>query len=68
MRIDGLKPARHIARMETEIDYDLMDEAERLAMAAFGPRAELEHIEAMYQALAWMRDAGLPTAGVATVH
>lgn len=67
MRIDAHQQQRHTARMD-EFDEWLMAEAERLAMAAFGPRAELEHIEAMYQALAWMRDAGLPTAGVATVH
>lgn len=67
MRIDRATVRRHTAGMD-EFDEWLMAEAERLAMAAFGPRAELEHIEAMYQALAWMRDAGLPTTGAATVH
>ena len=68
MRIDGLKPARHIARMEEEIDDELMDEAERLAITAFGPCAELEHIVAVYQAIVWMRSVWLPTHGVATLH
>lgn len=68
MRIDGLKPARHIARMEDEIDDEMMDEAERLALAAFGPYAELEHIVAVYQAIVWMHSVWLPTHGVATLH
>lgn len=68
MRIDGLKPARHIARMEDEIDDEMMDEAERLALAAFGPYAELEHVVAVYQCLVALRRAGLPTTGAATVH
>ena len=51
-----------------EFDEWLMAEAERLAMAAFGPRAELEHIVAVYQAIVWMRSVWLPTHGVATLH
>lgn len=68
MRIDGLRPARHIARMDIEIDDTLMDEAEQLAAAAFGVHAELEHVVAVYQCLVVLRRAGLPTAGVATLH
>lgn len=68
MRIDGLKPARHIARMETEIDYDLMDEAERLALAVFGRHAEREHIVAVYESLLVLRQWGMPADGATTMH
>lgn len=68
MRIDGQKAAQHTARMDTEIDYDVMDEAERLAIEAFGRHAEREHIEAVYERLLVLRQWGLPAAGAATVH
>lgn len=54
--------------MDERIDDALMDEAEQLALEAFGPCAELEHIVAVYQAIVWMRSVWLPTHGVATLH
>ena len=52
--------------MDTDTQHDLMDEAERLALQAFGQDAEAEHIEAVYEALAWNWQHGLP--GVVTIH
>lgn len=49
-------------------DNELMELAEQTALEAFGEQMELEHIVAVYQTMAWMRKAGLPTSGVATVH
>lgn len=68
MRIDAHQQQRHTARMDERIDDALMDEAEQLALAAFGPYAELEHIVAVYQAIVWMHSVWLPTHGVATLH
>lgn len=68
MRIDAHQQQRHTARMDERIDDALMDEAEQLALAAFGPCAELEHVVAVYQCLAARHAAGLPTDGAATVH
>lgn len=56
------------AGMDTETRHELMDEAERLAIDAFGENAEVEHIEAVFERLALHWRWGLPADGVVTVH
>jgi len=56
------------AAMDTETRHELMDEAERLALQTFGECAEVEHIEAVFERLAWSWRRGLPADGAATVH
>lgn len=65
--MDAHVGAQQTAPMD-DLDYELMELAEQLALAAFGPCAELEHIVAVYQAIVWMRPVWLPTHGVATLH
>ncbi|WP_368641740.1 hypothetical protein ABRZ08_13045 [Castellaniella ginsengisoli] len=54
--------------MDTETRHELMDEAERLAIDAFGENAEVEHIEAVFERLALHWRWGLPADGAVTVH
>ncbi|WP_368647793.1 hypothetical protein [Castellaniella ginsengisoli] len=68
MRIDRNRPAGDAAAMDTDTKHTLMDEAEELALRAFGPAAEVEHIEAVFERLAWCWLRGLPADGAATVH
>ncbi|NYT25364.1 hypothetical protein H0A73_17325 [Alcaligenaceae bacterium] len=68
MRIDGLTTPAHTAHMDDDTRHNLMDEAERLAIQAFGNTAELEHIEAVFERLALHWSWGLPAAGAVTVH
>lgn len=54
--------------MDIATRYELMDEAEELALQAFGPAAEAEHIEAVFERLALHWRWGLPADGAVTVH
>lgn len=67
MRMDSHAGAQQTAPMD-DLDDELMELAEQAALLAFGERMVPEHIQAVYEALAWMLDAGLPTDGALTVH
>ena len=54
--------------MDSTTRYALMDEAERLAIQAFGDHAEAEHIEAVFERLVWAWERGFGTDGAITVH
>lgn len=54
--------------MDEYTRHELMDEAERLALETFGPQAEAEHIEAVFERLELHWRWGLPTSGATTVH
>jgi hypothetical protein len=54
--------------MDTATRYELMDEAEELALQAFGPAAEAEHIEAVFERLELHWRWGLPADGAVTIH
>jgi hypothetical protein len=56
------------AGMDTQTRHSLMDQAERLALEVFGENAEAEHIEAVFERLAWNWCRGLPADGATTVH
>lgn len=56
------------AVMDDDTRWELMDEAERLALEVFGEHAEMEHIEAVFERLAWNWRRGLPADGAVTVH
>jgi len=56
------------AGMDENTRHSLMSEAERLALEVFGENAEMEHIEAMFERLAWNWCRGLAADGAATVH
>lgn len=68
MRIDAQPAAQHTAQMEKEIDDELMEEAELLALSAFGQHAEYAHIEAVYERLLANRQLGLDWFGTVTLH
>jgi len=68
MRIDREGPAGETAGMDEHTRYRLMDQAEELALQAFGSAAEVEHIEAVFERLLWAWQRGLPADGAATVH
>ena len=56
------------ARMDTHTRMELMDRAEELAFEAFGQDADVEHVKAVFDALARRWLSGLPADGVVTVH
>ena len=56
------------ADMDKCTRHELLDEAERLAIEAFGPHAEAEHIEAVFERLTLHWRWGLPAAGATTIH
>ncbi|WP_298016730.1 hypothetical protein [uncultured Castellaniella sp.] len=56
------------AAMDADTRHELMDEAERLALQAFGDYADASHIEAVFERLAWCWQHGLPADGAVTVH
>ena len=55
-------------RIDEYTQRTLMDEAERLAIQAFGDYAEAEHIEAVYERLVWCWQRGMGDAGAVTIH
>ena len=55
-------------RIDEYTRYALMDEAESLAIQAFGDHAEAEHIEAVFERLVWAWERGLGIDGAITVH
>lgn len=66
--MDALPYRCDTAEMDTTTRYELMDEAEDLALQAFGPAAEAEHIEAVFERLELHWRWGLPADGVVTIH
>lgn len=66
--MDALHGPGDTATMDDDTRHELMDEAERLALEAFGPEAEMEHIEAVFERLMWALQRGLPMGGATTVH
>jgi hypothetical protein len=54
--------------MDENTRHSLMDQAERLALEIFGENAEAEHIEAVFERLAWNWCRGLTADGATTVH
>ena len=68
LRMDMPNRTQQTALMEKKIDYELMDQAEVLALTLFGPRAECEHIEAVYERLVANQQLGLSLASAITVH
>jgi hypothetical protein len=66
--MDGVRGPAETAGMDEDTRHDLMDEAERLALQVFGEHAECEHIEAVFERLAWHWQRGLPADGAVTVH
>jgi hypothetical protein len=68
VRMDGARGADDARGMDDDTRCELMDEAERLALEAFGEHAECEHIEAVFERLALHWRWGLPADGAVTVH
>lgn len=66
--MDALPRRGDTAAMDDDTRHELMDEAERLALDAFGEYAEVEHIEAVFERLALHWRWGLPADGAVTVH
>lgn len=66
--MDAHQDVGDTAAMDKETRHELMDEAEALAIEAFGPHAECEHIEAVFERLVMHWRWGLPADGVVTVH
>ncbi len=66
--MDALPYRSDTDAMVTATRYELMDEAEDLAMQAFGPAAEAEHIEAVFERLELHWRWGLPADGAVTIH
>lgn len=68
MRIDEGGPAPQTAGMDTYVKMDLQEQAEDLALRAFGEDASDEHIDAVFERLAYNWRCGLDWAGAVTVH
>lgn len=66
--MDASRAPGDAARMNSDTRHELMDEAERLALEAFGDGTEIEHIEAVFERLALHWRWGLPASGATTVH
>lgn len=66
--MDAPRAPADTAGMDDDTRYTLMDEAERLALQVFGEHAQVEHIEAVFERLAWGWQRGLPADGAVTVH
>lgn len=66
--MDALPHHSDTAAMDDDARYELMDEAEELALQVFGPAAEAEHIEAVFERLALHWRWGLPADGAVTIH
>ena len=66
--MDGQHNPSRSDDMDEPTHHALMDEAERLAIEAFGPGAEVEHIEAVFERLTLHWRWGLSADGAVTVH
>lgn len=66
--MDAPQAPAHTAGMDDDTRFALMDEAEELALQAFGPAAEVEHIQGVFERLALHWRWGLPADGAVTVH
>jgi len=68
MRIDEGDTGPQTAAMDTYTRWELLEQAEELAVSAFGDNASDEHVDAVYERLAFNWRMGLDSAGAVTVH